>query len=162
MKKYLSIMLFLCLILLVATGCSSSGATQLDSNYPEIQNSSTTEPKGVDIDLTVLGSTMLSAELSNIGSNISKYLGKTIRISGIYSSFYYEETDKIYFNVITYMDPTMCCSEGMEFIWNGDHNYPDDYPAEDSAIEVIGVLGSYEELGIRYCYLAIDEIAIPS
>jgi len=144
------------------SGNADKGTSQPEkNNNPATQINSATGSEDAEIDLTILGSTMLSAQLSNIRSNLSDYLGKTIKISGTYSSFYYEKTEKVYHNIITYMDQTMCCSEGMEFVWNGDHKYPDDYPDEGSAITIIGELGSYEELGIRYCYLAVDEIIVP-
>jgi len=116
--------------------------------------------QGSYVDLTILGSTMLSAELTNIRANLGKYLNKTIKIRGSYSSYYSEETDTLYCYVITYMDATSCCSEGMEFKWNGNHEYPDDYPAEGARIEIEGILESYKEQDRQYCYIAADEISI--
>jgi hypothetical protein len=57
-------------------------------------------------------------------------------------------------------DATTCCSQGLEFIWNGDHVYPDDYPADGTEIELVGVFGTYEELGYTYPYIAVDDIII--
>ena len=158
MKNQLSAICLLCLVFMLATGCSNNSA-QPGHNNPETEQNPAAEP-GDEIDLTILSSTMLSAELNNIRTNLDKYLGKTIKISGGFSAFYFEETDKLYSYVITYMDPTNCCSEGMEFTWNGDHQYPGDYPAEGAGIEVTGVLNSYEESGGLYCYLAVEDIAV--
>jgi len=159
MKKSLSVVWLLCLIFLFVTSCANSETSQSGNGSSETPKSSaTTEPGDADIDLTVLSSTMLSAELINIRKNLDKYLGKTVKIRGVYSALYYEETEKYYFSVITYVDPAGCCSEGMEFAWNGDHVYPDDYPEEGTGIELVGKLESYEELGVRYCVLAVDEI----
>ena len=197
MRRFLSVVLLICMVLIVASGCSENDAPQPENNISGPQqdpvaqsgggeelttspsedtsndnkssgNSGTDQqgpvflPNGVDIDLTVLSKTMLSAQLSNIMSNVNKYLGKKIKISGSYSAFYAEENDKYYSYVITYMDPTFCCSEGMEFSWKGDHKYPDDYPEEGTPIEVIGELKSYEESGNRYSYLEVDEISVLS
>jgi len=46
------------------------------------------------------------------------------------------------------------------FIWNGDHIYPDDYPENNTRIEVTGIFDSYEESGNTYYYLGVDDISI--
>jgi len=113
----------------------------------------------VDFDLTKLGSTMLFAEVTNILSNPNDYMGKTIRIRGMINNSYYEETDK-YYQYVLVGDAAACCQQGLEFIWSGDHTYPDDYPEDNAQIEVTGVYGRYEELGVGYCYLDVDELIV--
>jgi len=113
----------------------------------------------VDVDLTVLNGTMLSAEISNIYTNGDDFIGKTIRVSGIYDYMIYEEHDILYHYVIT-MQGDACCQEGFEFIWNGEHVFPDDYPNKGTPIEVDGVFGNYKENGYFYYYLAVDDIFI--
>jgi len=142
------------------SGDDSNDTSKPGNNSSETPKSSATASGDAVRDLTILSSTMLSAELVNIRMNLDDYIGKTIKISGVFSAFYYEVTEKFYFNVITYMDATQCCSEGMEFILNGDYEYPDDYPEEGAEIELVGKIDSYEELGVRYCYLAADEMKI--
>ena len=101
---------------------------------------------------------MLSAEISNMRANPDDYFGKIVKVGGSYSAAFYEETGLYYHYVIT-LEGDNCCREGLEFIWNGDHSYPDDYPEEQAKIEVIGVFGSYDELGRTYYYLSIDNLA---
>ena len=39
-----------------------------------------------------------------------------------------------------------CCAQGLEFVWgDGSHKYPDEYPAEDTEIEVQGTFKTYKE-----------------
>ena len=39
-----------------------------------------------------------------------------------------------------------CCAQGLEFVWgDGSHKYPDEYPAEDTEIEVQGTFETYKE-----------------
>ena len=150
MKKHLSALLLLCLICAFATGCKDS-QPQI-AVVPE-------DVKKVDVDLTTLGSTMVYAEVTSMMNNPDDYFGKTIKMSGPYAVAFYNETG-LYYHYVIVEDATACCQGGLEFIWNGDHVYPDDYPEEKSSIEVEGVFGSYEELGRTYYYLAVDDIAI--
>jgi len=115
--------------------------------------------KSADVDLTILSNTMVFAELSYIMANPDNYIGKTIKVSGPYSSSYYDATNQYYHYVII-QDGAACCQQGLEFIWNGEHTYPDDYPKEKTWIEVVGVFGRYEELEQTYNYLAVDDITI--
>jgi hypothetical protein len=132
-----------CLICMLATGCISS------KNRDE----------SVDVDLTVLSSTMLSAELNNITSNPNSYMGRSIRVNGIYYAFSFDDTNQYYHYVLTvYGDD--CCWEGLEFILNDNHVYPDYSPEEQMKIEVVGIYSNYEEHGQRYYYLAVDEVAV--
>ncbi|MEA4934097.1 MAG: hypothetical protein VB071_11060 [Lawsonibacter sp.] len=125
----------------------------------ELPDESQTPVKGasVDVDLTALSSTMVYAEVYNMMTNPDAYMGKTIKMSGQYTSTYLEDTKKNYFFVVI-SDATACCQQGIEFIWNGEHSYPKDYPEDESNIEVTGVFGSYQEKDQTYYYLAVDEI----
>ena len=111
----------------------------------------------VDIDLTKLSSTVLSAELMNIIVNSEDYLGKTIRVSGTYYNLFFEQTGSYYHYVITKAGDE-CCQEGIEFRLSGDPVFPDDFPRMRTIIEVEGVFSTYEELGREYYYLAVDNI----
>ena len=113
----------------------------------------------IDVDLTLLSETMVSAELTSILSNPTEYIGKRIKMKGLYYSDYYDETDKNYHFVI-FTDNTACCSYDLEFIREGDYIYPDDYPENETDIEVVGVLNSYEELGQTYHYISVEEFKV--
>ena len=159
MKKHLSLPLLLVLIFIVAVGCEKKDASHNDNSAPQTQEASAAEVKTVDVDLTVLSSTMVYAEVNNILSNPDEYMGKTIKISGPYYASFYDKTGSYYHYVIV-EDVAACCAQGLEFVWNGEHDYPGDYPEERTKIEVIGLFGSYDELGQTYYNLAVDEIII--
>jgi len=144
MNKYLYIIIILCLLLISAAGCASK---------------ETVEPKSVDVDLTALSSTMVYAEVSNIVGNANDYIGKTIKMHGRYYASFFEKTE-LYYHFVIIEDATACCAQGLEFIWSGDHIYPDDYPDDNTNIEVTGVFGSYDELGKTYYYVATDDIIV--
>ena len=111
------------------------------------------------VDLTALSSTMVYAEIYNMWLNPDDYLGKTIKIKGDYYTSYYDETG-LYYNLVVVGDAASCCQQWLEFIWNGDHIYPDDYPASQTKIELVGVFGTYNELDETYCYLMVDDITV--
>lgn len=104
---------------------------------------------GIDIDLTTLSATVVYSEVYDMMMMPDKYIGKTIKMGGTYSSFYDEASDKYYFACII-MDATACCAQGIEFVLTDDYVYPDDYPQEDDPICVVGVFDSYVEDGYTY------------
>ena len=129
------------------------------SNTEQIEEISSDAESGVDVDLTALSSTMVYAEVYNIMVSPDKYIGKTVKMRGSYYASYYDETGKYYHYVII-EDAAACCQQGLEFIWNGDHTYPEDYPADGTEVEVVGTFDTYEELGVSYSYILTDKITI--
>ena len=111
----------------------------------------------IDVDITELSETMASAELNNILSKPTEYIGKRIKTKGLYYSDYYAETDKNYHFVI-FTDNTACCSYDIEFIMKGEYKYPDDYPTNETPIEIVGVLDKYDEMGQTYHYILVEEL----
>jgi hypothetical protein len=159
MKKNLSLILPLCLITALVVGCANNNAAQSDISNPEMQNNPVEDVKKVDVDLTELSSTMVFAEVNNIMTNPDDYMGKKIKMNGVYASEYWDETG-IDYHYVVIQDATGCCPQGIEFVWNGEHNYPDDYPEKQTEIEVIGIFGSYDELGRTYYFLTVDDISV--
>ena len=145
MKKYLSILLILCLI-------STLTVWYLYRETPVAQEAQRAHAAGgVDVDLTALSSTMVYAELFNIYSNPDRYMGKVIKARGSYSPFYYQEGDK-YYHYLIIADAGGCCEQGLEFILSGGRAYPE----AKTGIELIGVFAGYEERGKPRYYLAVD------
>ena len=159
MKKYLATLLLLCMACVLITGCKDGEAQQRGAGNPKTQASDVAQKEKIDVDLTTLGSTLVYAEVYSMVNNPDEYFGKTIKMNGPYYASFFDETG-LYYHYVIVEDATACCQGGLEFIWTGDHVYPDDYPEEKSSIEVTGVFGSYEELGRTYYYLAVDDIAI--
>ncbi len=186
MKKTLCLLLCLCLAALCAAGCAgqspppeagsllasitgeakpqrlaADAAASAAGAPPPAAGASGPETltPGVDVDLTALSSTMVYAEVYNMMVNPADYLGKVVKMRGAYYASYYDVTQEYYHYVIV-KDATACCQQGLEFIWNGRHRFPEDYPADYTEVEMQGVFGSYEELSQTYYYLAVDEIVL--
>lgn len=173
MKRRMAVILLGALCLCVLFACSGAqentdNSTVSQSAEPAQIEEKAAPPKETEaavtanediIDLTQLSSTMVYAEVYNITVNPEDYLGKTIKMRGLYYSDYYAELDNQYHYVMI-LDATACCPEGFEFIWSGGRSYPDDYPDVETEIEVTGVFESYEEEGFTYYYIATDGITV--
>lgn len=108
--------------------------------------------EGIDIDLTSLSSTMVYSQVYNMISEPSSFIGKMVRMNGLFSYFYDETNDRHYFACII-KDATACCAQGIEFVLDGDYVFPEDYPEPGSEITVTGVFDTYEEGEYMYCTL---------
>ena len=104
---------------------------------------------GVDYDLTILGSDMVYAEIYNMMIFPKTYIGRSVRVKGVFTVYYDEANDKYHFACFV-SDAAACCQQGIEFILDGNKAYPADYPAEGAEICVEGVFGTYEEDGEEY------------
>ena len=96
----------------------------------------------IDIDLTFMSSTAKFAEVYNMLVSPEEYDGKTIKISGLFSIGQDFNGNQIFGCIVP--DATACCANGIQFIWAGEHLYPDDYPKQGDMITVQGIFG-YEK-----------------
>ena len=118
----------------------------------------------VDVDLTVLSSTMVYAEVYNMLYNDPEsYLGKTVRARGEFSIYQLVVDGVLQPDPVAYAciiaDAAACCAEGMEFVPEGDLTYPEDYPELGAEITVIGEFQSYEENGMTWYHLVNARLA---
>ena len=118
----------------------------------------------VDVDLTVLSSTMVYSEVYNMLYNDpAHYLGKTVKARGEFSIYQLVTDGVLQPDPVSYAciisDAAACCAEGMEFVLEGDYTYPDDYPELGAEITVIGEFQSYEENGMIWYHLVNARLA---
>ena len=118
----------------------------------------------VDVDLTVLSSTMVYSEVYNmLYYDQESYYGKTVKANGIFAIYQMvvdgvTQPDPVAYACII-SDATACCAEGMEFVLKDDLAYPDDYPELGAEITVIGEFQSYEENGMTWYHLVNARLA---
>ena len=118
-----------------ATGSSNKGNETTDK----------AKDTSVDYDLTTMNSDMVYASVYQLMVDPETYVGKTFKMQGTYYSTFYEPTNKYYHYVII-EDAAACCAQGLEFVWgDGSHVYPDEYPANESKVEVSGTFETYKE-----------------
>lgn len=118
----------------------------------------------VDVDLTVLSSTMVYSEVYNMLYNDpAHYLGKTVKVRGTFSIYQLVTDGVLQPDPVSYAciisDAAACCGEGMEFVLEGDYTYPNDYPELGAEITVIGEFQSYEENGMTWYHLVNARLA---
>ncbi len=116
-----------------------------DSKKPDSADS-------VDVDLTILSSTMVYAEVYNMMVSPEEYIGKTVKMKGLFAC-YHDETSGNYYFACVIQDATACCAQGIEFVLTDDYVYPDDYPEVNQEICVVGVFDTYKEGDYTYCTL---------
>ena len=113
----------------------------------------------VDVDLTVLSSTMVYSEVYNMLYFYPEdYYGKTVKMTGQFNVYQWVDESGVVADMpVAYAciisDATACCAEGMEFVLKDDLAYPDDYPELGTEITVIGEFQSYEGNGMTWYHL---------
>ncbi len=133
-------------IVLILTLCAVTGFAETAVHYT-----------AVDLDLSGMSGTFVYAQVYNMVSDYTSYLGKVIRMRGYYSFF--EDTERnVVYHACVIPDATACCAQGIEFIWAGEHAWPDEYPEEGTDITVTGRLAVYEEDGYMYLHLVDAEL----
>lgn len=125
------------------------------SKTEEPEPAAASDPSDVDVDLTVLSSTMVYAEVLNMMTEPNAYDGKTVKMRGRFGASYgYRPDGTINEDVLIFAciiaDATACCSQGIEFVLSGAYSFPEDYPELDSEITVTGTFKSGEQNGIPY------------
>ncbi len=138
------------------SGCAGQGDLPDDEEIiissPEPENTDDSEITGDYIDLTVMSSTVVYGQVYNMMYYPENFIGKTIKMKGLYSDYFDQRSGKRYFACII-MDATACCSQGIEFILTDDYKYPDDYPSQGDEVTVEGIFDVYEEEDGSYCTL---------
>ena len=110
-----------------AESASSATGTVNDSAAEDKSTASGTE--GIDVDLTVLSSTMVYSQVYEMVYFPENYVGQTVKMEGIYTHYHDDTTGKDYYACFI-QDATACCAQGIEFELTDDYVYPDDYPEE--------------------------------
>ncbi|MCL2392413.1 MAG: hypothetical protein FWC66_07380 [Oscillospiraceae bacterium] len=178
--KYIVAIMVLCVLIALITGCSgevgnggadeidadtaatssvgdSSGAGEADAGMADDRPDEVVEIVAVDVDMAAMSSTMAQAKFFSIFTNPMEYLGQTIRASGPYFSFYFDELQNHFVMIVP---GDACCRLGFEFRLPDTYVYPDDFPAQYTPIEITGVLSRYEAHEQGFIYLAVDEIIL--
>jgi len=131
-------------------GASHTSYMAVNTKNKPVSNAS------VDIDLASMKSNMIYATVYDMMTNQDKYMGKKMRMSGLYDKSYDTQTEK-YYHYVVIEDAMACCQQGMEFVFS-DFEKPEDFPSVNKKIEVVGVFGSYEEMGNYFFYIEAEEV----
>ena len=152
MKKLVLIALLGLTVLALAAcgaGQASEAVTEAATEAPELP---------VDLDLTQLSGTVVYSQVYDMMNEPDSYMGQRIRMDGSFSYYMDEDTQQEYFAAII-ADATACCAQGIEFVWKGEHAYPEDYPPLDTDITVTGTFDTYYEGDYMYVQLVDADVA---
>lgn len=134
-----------------------TGATEQTETAPTADTAESTF-----VDLTALSSTMVYAEVFAMMSSPEDYVGKTVKMQGIfskgqlYAAGSLNDGGTVFACVI--QDATACCAQGIPFELAGDRTYPQDYPELGDAITVVGTFEIHEQEGMQFCRLRDAEL----
>lgn len=115
------------------------------------------EPTVVNLDLSRMSGTVVYAQVYNMMCDPGSYLGKIIRMAGYYN-YFDDQAHGVVYHACIVPDATACCAQGIEFVWAGEHIWPDEYPEIGTDIIVTGRLELYEEDGMKYLHLVDAEL----
>ena len=147
-----------------ASASAESIPTPKEQETPGESEQPQASADGVDVDLTVLSSTMVYSEVYNMLYNDpAHYLGKTVKARGTFSIYQLVTDGVLQPDPVAYAciiaDAAACCAEGMEFVLKDNLAYPDDYPEPGAEITVVGEFQAYEENGMTGYHLINARLA---
>lgn len=120
---------------------------------PDLLSEEVPEQAEEVMDMTFMSSTVIYSEVLNMMTNPEEYAGKTIRITGLFAIGEDDDGNPVVGCIIP--DATQCCAQGVQFFWNGEHKFPDDYPQEGETITVEGVF-DYKDAGYTILLMLKD------
>jgi uncharacterized membrane protein YcgQ (UPF0703/DUF1980 family) len=147
---------------------NSAGTRSITLQDAGVQNPPEAAASGVRDDKKAVGDAgavveikekMFIAQTNDVYLNPEDYMGKTIKLEGLFKSYDSTDYGDSYCFVIRYGPG--CCgndgSAGFEVAWDSPAQGPS-YPEEDAWVEAEGVLKSYEEDGFPYLYLSLSSL----
>ena len=111
----------------------------------------------IDLDLSQMSGTVAYAQVYQMISEPENYVGKIIRMRGYFDVFEDQDTGIVYTSCII-PDAAACCAQGFEFIWAGDHAWPEAYPEPGTYLTVTGRFETYLEDDWMYIHLVDAQV----
>ena len=135
-----------------------AAATAKATSQPVASTDSTTVVSDkIDLDLTKMSATMIYSTMFDMLVMPEDYIEKNIKVKGWFETYTDPYSGELYYAVVV-PDATACCQQGLEFVWPGDHKYPEDFPQAGADITVTGIYKLIENDGISYNYLEASKI----
>ena len=115
------------------------------------------DPSKIDLDLTKMSATMIYSTIFDMLVMAEDYVDKNIKVTGWFETYTDPQTGELYYAVVV-PDATACCQQGLEFVWPGEHKFPEDFPEVGADITITGIYKLIENDGITYNYLEVSNI----
>ncbi len=124
---------------------------------PSTSTAAASDPSKVDLDLTKMSATMIYSTIFDMLVMAEDYIEKNIKVTGWFETYTDPQTGELYYAVVV-PDATACCQQGLEFVWPGNHTYPDDFPKPGEDITITGIYKMIETDGVTYTYLEANSV----
>ena len=131
--------------------------TVVECPLGRIETTTTPAPSKVNLDLTKMSATMIYSTIFDMLIMPEDYVEKIIKVKGWFETYTDPQTGEMYYAVVV-PDATACCQQGLEFVWKGNHTYPDDFPKPGQNITVTGIYKMIENDGVTYTYLEANSV----
>jgi zinc transport system permease protein len=167
--KVKNVCLFSIVFVLLISGCGNEKNIAKKSNAAGTQ--SVILPGGISEMVSTAKDTasmieikekMFIAQTNDVYLNPEDYLGRMIKLEGLFKLENYTGEDTNYCFVLRY-GPGCCGNDGnagFEVAWDKDVSTDTVYPAVDDWVEATGVLKTYEEDGYPYLYIALSNLRV--
>lgn len=142
---------------LQAAAAAKDTATETQVPERSRRDEASVAPGKIDLDLTQMSATMIYSTMFDMLVMPEDYVEKTIKVKGWFETYTDPQTSELYYAVVV-PDATACCQQGLEFVWPGTHNYPDDFPTPGADITITGLYKLLENDGITYNYLEATSV----
>jgi zinc transport system permease protein len=166
-----------CIVILSLLGCRNTKTVTQGGKQPQANTAGTlsvtlpasvSESESIPVrstkenTLVEIREKMFIAQVNDVYLNPEDYLGKTIKLEGLFKSEQYTNSADPYCFVLRY-GPGCCGSDGnagFEVAWNKETAAKETYPKSDDWVEAVGTLKTYEEDGYPYLYLALSGLTV--
>ena len=99
-----------------------------------------------------MSGTMVYAQVYQMVSEPAKYIGKRVKMKGVFSTYYDDETKTRFYGCVI-KDALACCSQGLAFELAKPRKYPDEFPDEGAEIIITGDFDFVDEEGAAYAII---------
>lgn len=157
--KFIVILIMACMLLF--SSCGSNTTDNVSETNEDITSEVSASPSpSATIDrsdeVVYIKEAMFVAQTNDIYINTDDYMGKTIKLEGLFETYCYSETNETCYFVVRY-GPGCCgydANPGFEVVWDNE------YPKVNDWVEAIGVLESYEEDGYNCLRLRLTSLKV--
>jgi zinc transport system permease protein len=129
-------------------------------NNAKTGNANNTNSSEAQVETIEIKEKMFIAQTNDVYLNPDEYLGKTIKLEGLFKLEQYTGSNDDHCFVLRY-GPGCCGSDGnagFEVAWDKESGIDKPYPAPDVWVEAVGTLKHYVEDGYPYLYLALSQL----
>ena len=152
--KRLAIALLICMLCLLA-GCGGTATAAPGGVSP---TPAEVNPSADDV--VEIRERLFVAQINEIYLNEKDYLGKTIKLEGMFTQYTWQEMNMTYYMV--YRNSPGCCGAdgqaGFEVVWPEGAQQP--FPNENDWVEAVGTLSKYEEAGGTYLHVVLTSLTV--